>query len=143
MPRLAVALVVLALAHQFSPPSPVTPETNLVFRHATIHDGTGKPPVTGDVHVKGDKIAAVGKIGKINGATEIDATGLVLCPGFIDLHTHCDSGLTGKSGRANKNYVTQGCTTVITGNCGSGPVDVGDVLQDPRRAGDAARTSST
>src|SRR6478736_3694677 len=78
MSRLAVALVILVAASPVSAADPSVPETNLVFRHATIHDGTGKPPVTGDVHVKGDKIAAVGKIGKINGATEIDATGLVL-----------------------------------------------------------------
>ena len=122
---------------------PKAPETNVVFRNATIHDGTGKPPVKGDVHVKGDKIAAVGKVGKIDGATEIDATGLIVCPGFIDLHTHCDSGLTGKTGRANKNYLTQGCTTVVTGNCGSGPVDAGEVLQDARRAAASAPTSST
>ena len=54
----------------------------------------------------------------------MNAEGLVICPGFIDLHTHCDPGLTGKTGRLNKNYVTQGCTTVVTGNCGSGPLDV-------------------
>ncbi len=101
------------------------PDTNLVFRNATIYDGTGKAGFKGDVHVKGERIVAVGQIGKIEGATERDAAGLVICPGFIDLHTHCDSGLIGKSGRANKNYVTQGCTTVITGNCGSGPVDAG------------------
>src|SRR5688572_3124441 len=83
---------------------------------ATNHDGSGNAPVKGDVHVKGDKIAAVGKVGKVEGATEIDAAGLVLCPGFIDLHTHCDPGLQTKNGRANKNYVAQGCTTVITGN---------------------------
>src|SRR5262245_57007526 len=80
------------------------PDTNLVFRSATIHDGSGKPAVRGDVHVRGDRIAAVGKVGKVEGATEVDAAGLILCPGFIDLHTHCDSGLTGKTGRANKNY---------------------------------------
>lgn len=100
-------------------------DTNLVFRNATIYDGSGKPGFKGDVHVKGDRIAAVGEVGKIEGATEIDAAGLVICPGFIDLHTHCDPGLPGKVGRANKNYVTQGCTTVVTGNCGSGPVDAG------------------
>jgi N-acyl-D-aspartate/D-glutamate deacylase len=100
------------------------PDTNVVFRNATIHDGSGKPAFSGDVHIRGDRIAAVGKVGKVDGATEVDAAGLILCPGFIDLHTHCDSGLTGKTGRANKNYVTQGCTTVVTGNCGSGPVDV-------------------
>jgi len=125
MSRLACLIVALVFGSFASAVEPKTPETNIVFRNATIHDGARKPPVKGDVHVKGDRIAAVGKAGKIDGATEIDATGLVLCPGFIDLHTHCDSGLTGKTGRGNKNYVTQGCTTVITGNCGSGPVDVG------------------
>jgi N-acyl-D-amino-acid deacylase len=99
------------------------PDTNIVFRSATIYDGTGAKPVVGDVHVKGDKIAAVGKVGKIEGAREVNADGLVICPGFIDLHTHCDPGLPTKAGRPNKNYVTQGCTTVVTGNCGSGPVD--------------------
>ncbi|MBA4189820.1 MAG: N-acyl-D-amino acid deacylase [Planctomycetaceae bacterium] len=95
----------------------------LVFRNVTIHDGSGKPPVKGDVHVNGSRIQAVGKVGKIAGATEVDATGFIICPGFIDLHTHCDPGIASKSGRANMNYITQGCTTVITGNCGSGPVD--------------------
>src|SRR5437763_9576965 len=109
---------------------PKAPDTNVVFRNATIYDGSGKPPVKGDVHVKGDRIAAVGAVGKVEGATEVDAAGLVVCPGFIDLHTHCDSGLTGKTGRANKNYVTQGCTLVVTGNCGSGPVDAGKFFKN-------------
>ena len=117
---LPLALVAAPLAHAAEPKAP---DTNVVFRGATIYDGTGGKPFTGDVHVKGEKIAAVGKVGKVDGATEVNAEGLVICPGFIDLHTHCDSGLTGKTGRLNKNYVTQGCTTVVTGNCGSGPVD--------------------
>lgn len=104
---------------------PTAPGTNIVFRNATIYDGSGAKPTTGDVHIKADKVAAVGQVGKIDGATEVDAAGLVICPGFIDLHTHCDPGLTGKAGRFNKNYVTQGCTTAVTGNCGSGPVDAG------------------
>ena len=78
---------------------PKTPETNIVFRNATIYDGTGQAPVTGDVHIKGAKIAAVGKVGKVEGATEVDAAGLVVCPGFIDLHTHCDSISTSSAGR--------------------------------------------
>jgi N-acyl-D-amino-acid deacylase len=124
--RTLIALTLFAVVTaSASAAEPKVPETNVVFRNATIHDGSGKLPVKGDVYVKGDKIAAVGKVGKIEGATEIDASGLIACPGFIDLHTHCDSGLTGKTGRANKNYVTQGCTTVVTGNCGSGPVDAG------------------
>lgn len=102
----------------------LTSAADLVIRGATIHDGTGKPGVVGDVHIRGDKIAAVGKVGDVPDAKVIDGKGLVVCPGFIDLHTHCDDGLLGKVGRANKNYTTQGCTTVVTGNCGSGPVDV-------------------
>jgi N-acyl-D-aspartate/D-glutamate deacylase len=100
------------------------PDTNVVIRNASIHDGSGEKPTVGDVHIVGDRINAVGKVGKVDGAKEIDGTGRVVCPGFIDLHTHCDSGVQAKSTRANKNYVTQGCTTVVTGNCGSGPVDV-------------------
>ncbi len=97
---------------------------DVVIRGATIHDGTGKPGVVGDVHIRNDRIAAIGKVGDVPDAKVIDGKGLVVCPGFIDLHTHCDDGLLGKVGRANKNYTTQGCTTVVTGNCGSGPVDV-------------------
>ncbi|MBM3980810.1 MAG: amidohydrolase family protein [Planctomycetes bacterium] len=107
----------------------------LVFRGATVYDGTGGKPFVGDVHIKGDKLVAVGPVGKVEGAKEIDAKGLIISPGFIDLHTHCDSGLTGKVGRLNKNYVTQGCTTVVTGNCGSGPVDVGDFFKKLEAAG--------
>ncbi len=105
------------------------PKTSYVIRGATIHDGTGHPGYQGDVHIVGDRIAAVGAVGKVADAKEIDGTGLVVCPGFIDLHTHCDSGLLGKVGKANKNYVTQGCTTVVTGNCGSGPVDAGEYFK--------------
>ena len=96
---------------------------DVVFRGATIHDGSGAKPTVGDVHVKDDRLVAVGTVGKVEGAKEVNAEGLVICPGFIDLHTHCDPGLPTKGGKANKNYVTQGCTTVVTGNCGSGPVD--------------------
>ena len=102
------------------------PETNIVIRNATLYDGTGSPGVKGDIHIQGERIAAVGQVGKVEGAKEIDATGLVVCPGFIDLHTHCDNGSPGiasKSGALNKNYLLQGCTTAVTGNCGSGPVD--------------------
>lgn len=123
----------LRLATLFLLATPLTaadpPKTSFVIRGATIHDGSGKAGYTGDVHIQGDRIAAVGEVGKLDGAKEIDGTGLVVCPGFIDLHTHCDSGLLGKVGKANKNYTTQGCTTVVTGNCGSGPVDAGEYFK--------------
>ncbi|MCS6863650.1 MAG: D-aminoacylase [Gemmataceae bacterium] len=114
---------------------PNRPDTNIIFRGATICDGTGGQPFVGDVHLRGEKIVAVGQVGKVEGATEVNAHGWVIAPGFIDLHTHCDSGLTSKSGRANKNYVWQGCTTVVTGNCGSGPVDAGAFFQTLENGG--------
>src|SRR5215212_884721 len=105
LPLLAL-LAFLALVPDAPAAEPKAPETNIVFRKATIYDGTGGKPFVGDVHVKGDKIAAVGNVGKVEGATEVNAEGLVICPGFIDLHTHCDLGtppaLTTKAGRFNK-----------------------------------------
>lgn len=121
----ALASVAILLPRPSPAADPKVPQTNIVFRNATLHDGTGNPGVKGDLHIKGDRIVAVGKVGKVEGAKEIDAAGLVICPGFIDLHTHCDSGLQTRTGKFNKNYVLQGVTTAVTGNCGSGPVDAG------------------
>jgi N-acyl-D-amino-acid deacylase len=103
-------------------------EPDVVLKGGSVHDGSGNAPVVADVHL--NKIVAVGKVDPPAGATVIDATGLVVCPGFIDLHTHCDPAISTKSGRANKNYVTQGVTTVVTGNCGSGPVDTATFLKN-------------
>src|SRR5262245_4453530 len=100
---------------------------DVVIKNAIIHDGTANAGYVGDVAISGDKIVGVGKIRVAGRPRVIDGTGLVAAPGFIDLHTHCDSadtGVTSTSGRPNKCYVMQGVTTVVTGNCGSGPVDV-------------------
>lgn len=105
-------------------------DPDVVLKGGSVHDGTGNTPVVADVHLRGDKIVAVGKVDPPAGAKVIDATGLVVCPGFIDLHTHCDPAIAGKAGRGAKNYVTQGVTTVVTGNCGSGPVDAAKFLKD-------------
>lgn len=99
-------------------------KADVVLRGATLVDGTGKPAVIGDLAISGDRIVAVGAFTVTNKPTVIDAKGLVVAPGFIDLHTHSDTALTQKATRANLNYLTQGVTTVVTGNCGSGPVDV-------------------
>lgn len=122
-PRLTALVLAALLAASVSAHGRESPG-EYVLRGATLHDGTGQPGVVGDLHIRGERIVAMGKVGDIPGAKEIDARGLIVCPGFIDLHTHCDAGLQAKATRGNKNYVTQGCTTVVTGNCGSGPVDV-------------------
>ncbi|MGA0863619.1 MAG: N-acyl-D-amino-acid deacylase family protein [Ilumatobacteraceae bacterium] len=87
---------------------------DLVFRNATVIDGTGSEPYAADVAVDGDVIAAIGDVGPAR--TDIDATGRAVCPGFIDIHTHDDWALRTDPLLAPK--ILQGVTTVVTGNCG-------------------------
>ncbi len=113
-----VALTLLAAAD----PAPV--EADLVLRGGTVYDGSGQPGQVGDVALKGDRIVAVGRFAVAGRPKVIDCAGLVIAPGFIDLHTHSDTPIVRDRTRANLSYITQGVTTVVTGNCGSGPVDV-------------------
>jgi N-acyl-D-aspartate/D-glutamate deacylase len=89
-------------------------EATLVFRNALIVDGTGAPGFAGDVAVAGDRIVAVGEFPG-RGAREIDARGLALAPGFIDIHTHFDPQLCW-DGLATPS-LEHGITTVVIGNC--------------------------
>src|SRR5712692_2827817 len=89
---------------------------DLIVRNATVVDGTGAQRFVGDIAVNDDRIALVGAIGKARAITEIDATGKVAAPGFIDAHAHDDRALL--SGPEMRPKVSQGVTTVITGNCG-------------------------
>jgi len=104
-------------------------DADLLLRGGTIHDGSGAEPVVGDVAVRDGRIVAVGKVtpGKI-GRT-IDCRGLVVAPGLIDVHTHTDGTLAKSGCRPSLNYLLQGCTTVVTGNCG-GSKDVAKFLKD-------------
>ncbi|MER6562035.1 amidohydrolase family protein [Streptomyces sp. NPDC001027] len=92
-------------------------EYQVVIRGGTIVDGLGGDPYVGDVAVSNGLIAAVGEV-KGAGAREIDATGLLVTPGFIDLHTHYD-GQAIWSDRLNPSS-GHGVTTAVMGNCGVG-----------------------
>src|SRR5215211_6618391 len=92
---------------------------DLVLRGGTVYDGTTNEGGIGDVAIKGDRIAAVGKFDVAGSPRIIDCKGLIVAPGFIDLHSHSDSGITQPKTRGNTNFLMQGCTTVVTGNCGS------------------------
>ncbi|WP_165229078.1 amidohydrolase family protein [Aquisphaera insulae] len=107
-------------------PSPV--RADYVLKGGTLVDGTGAPARRGDLAVRGDRIVAVGTFPVAPGAKVVDVSSLVVAPGFIDLHTHSDEGIAAKETRLNLNYLTQGVTTVVTGNCGSGPIDVAKYL---------------
>ncbi len=105
-------------------------QADFVIRGATVYDGSEKPGRIADLAIRDDHIKAVGTFQVAGNPKIIDGTGLIVAPGFIDLHTHCDNtGITTPERRALINYLTQGVTTVVTGNCGSGPVDVGAYLK--------------
>lgn len=87
-----------------------------VFRDARVIDGTGAAPVLADVEVEGERIRAVVAPGSGTGAASIDARGLVLAPGFIDVHTHDDIAVLAEPDHACKTL--QGVTSVVVGNCG-------------------------
>ncbi len=110
-------------------------KADILLKGGTIFDGTNSDSKVGDVAIKGDRIVGVGKFEVMSAEWEIDCTGLVICPGFIDLHNHSDSQIVSPKTRANVNFVMQGCTTIVTGNCGSGPVDCGEYLAKIDSAG--------
>ena len=90
--------------------------TDWILRGGTVIDGTGRPRFRADVAVAADRIEAVGDIAKAAGARELDISGKIIGPGFIDVHTHDDRALFATPEMAAK--ASQGVTTVITGNCG-------------------------
>jgi N-acyl-D-aspartate/D-glutamate deacylase len=137
LPTLALSLLSLL-------PADAPVEADYVIRGATIHDGTGKPAIKGDLAIKGERIVGVGAFQVAGKPKVIDGAGLIVAPGFIDLHTHSDMAIftpgskvpiAEPATKANLNYLTQGVTTIVTGNCGFGPVDVAGYLKQVASAG--------
>jgi N-acyl-D-amino-acid deacylase len=89
---------------------------DLIIRNATVIDGTKAPRFNADIGVRGGTIADIGRLDNAAADSEIDASGLIAAPGFIDAHTHDDRLLL--SDRDVTPKVSQGVTTVVTGNCG-------------------------
>jgi N-acyl-D-aspartate/D-glutamate deacylase len=90
---------------------------DLVIRNGTVIDGTGRPPRVAAVAVDGGQITAVGAV-RVRGREEIDATDLVVTPGFVDVHTHYDGQVTWDPLLTPS--IWHGVTTVVMGNCGVG-----------------------
>jgi N-acyl-D-amino-acid deacylase len=90
----------------------------LALRGATVVDGTGGPRQQADVEVTDGRITAVGEVARSSGTEEVDLTGLVLSPGFVDIHTHFDAQVFWDRDLTPSSW--HGVTTVVQGNCGFG-----------------------
>jgi N-acyl-D-amino-acid deacylase len=99
---------------------------DLVIRRGRVVDGTGNPAFFADVAVKDGRIAAIGQI-KGDARTEVDARGLIVAPGFIDVHTHADDIAQMP---AAENFLRMGVTTVVVGNCGGSKLDVAKFFRE-------------
>lgn len=95
---------------------------DLVIKNGRVIDGTGNPWVYADIAVQNGRIAQIGTVNSADAKRIIDATGLVVAPGFIDVHTHVETSLEAQLGAPN--FVHDGVTTIITGNCGSSRINL-------------------
>lgn len=105
---------------------------DLLIRKVQIYDGSGNPPMTGDVAIQADQIVAIGQLNKYRSKQVINGRGLALCPGFIDLHSHADDPLFAQLGlradapalRMAHNLVMQGITSVVVNQDGRSPLSL-------------------
>ncbi len=126
----ALAVAALGTAVDLSAQSNQEATFDVLIRGGRIVDGTGNPWFYGDVGIRGDRIVAVGRLANADATRVIDATGLVVAPGFIDLHTHSDNALLNDGDAQSK--VRQGVTLDITGESGSAAPRDGLATNDGR-----------
>jgi len=109
-------------------PLAAQPTFDLVITGGRIVDGSGDPWFYGDVAIKGDSIAAIGRFDSSSATRSIDAKGMVVAPGFIDIHTHARRGIA--LDPTAPNYTRQGVTTIFEGPDGGSPLPIGKFLSD-------------
>src|SRR5947208_634272 len=117
--------VVLAAVVALACPGLSAESYDLLLRHGRVADGTENPSFFADVAIKDGRIAAIGKIDAAAKA-EIDARGLTIAPGFIDVHTHAEDI---DELPLAENFVRMGVTTIVLGNCGSSVLRVGEFFR--------------
>jgi N-acyl-D-amino-acid deacylase len=115
------------------------PDHEIVIRHGRVMDGAGNAWINADVLIRGGRIATIGpKVNASPSADEIDARNLIVAPGFIDVHTHADNGAVGSLA---ENFVRDGVTTIVCGNCGGSPRDIGAYFDRLRSKGCAVNVA--
>ena len=91
---------------------------DLIISNGTILDGTGRAPISGDIAITGGKISDLGDLSEAVNVPKLDATGLCVSPGFIDIHSHSDYSLVVDPRAVSA--ISQGVTLEVVGNCGHG-----------------------
>ncbi len=133
---LALLTIAVGIARGAEPEGSSGPvAADVVLKGGTVIDGTGAPRRQADVAIRGDRIVAVGAFSIDPKARVIDASAWIVAPGFIDLHSHSDRVITKPKTRSNLNYQDQGVTTIVTGNCGHGVLDVAAMLDEIDKEG--------
>ena len=112
-------------------PASLSAETfDVLIRSGRIVDGSGNPAYFADIGIKKGRIAAIGKLIDSKAKTDIDALGLIIAPGFIDVHTHADE--IARHPLA-ENFLRMGVTTLVVGNCGGSTTNVGKFFREIER----------
>lgn len=116
------------------------PDFDLIVAGGRIVDGTGNPWFVADVAIKNGRIAEIGKLDAKRAARVIDARGLIVAPGFIDVHTHIESSIPVLP--AAENFLRMGVTSVVTGNCGSSALNLGEWFSQLEKLGISINVAS-
>lgn len=112
--KLNILIFLFAILYSSQPV--LSQSCDILIQNGKIIDGTGNSWYYGDVAVKAGNIIAIGKLSHLTADKIIDAKGLIVAPGFIDVHAHIEDGIFERP--TADNYIYDGVTTVITGNCG-------------------------
>jgi len=132
--RAALGLVCIAACAAVAPPPGAraqAPARAWTIVGGQLADGSGRPLRQANVRIAGGRIAEVGAVTPHEGDAVVDAKGLVVAPGFIDIHNHSASELADDP--AAESQVSQGITTVVLGPDGSSPWPIGEYLAERRR----------
>jgi N-acyl-D-aspartate/D-glutamate deacylase len=133
--RLIVCFVAVALVLTFqtrrAAVQTLSTTLDILIVNGKLVDGSGKGARKADIGISGDRIVFVGdaRKAKFEAARTIDATGMIVAPGFIDGHTHTLGYLSNEQTKSNQAYLMQGVTTVVTGNDGNSAQNIGETLR--------------
>ena len=133
MRRAGIGILIFLLSAS-GPAAQPAPRYDILITGGQVVDGSGAPMRLADVAIKDGRIAAIGGLGTATARETIRAAGLIVAPGFIDVHTHADD--LAAHPRA-ENFVRMGVTSIVAGNCGTSALDIGEALARIRETGAA------